>query len=116
MIDLEIKALEDRMQMALEDNCRVDQDQIAFMEKYNLMVDLYDEKKSESEKKKQLIFNKKKHQSEFDTFIDDMEAMGGKVMQFDAAVFSNLVEYMVVGQKGINVKFKNGQEVRMQSF
>ena len=37
-------------------------------------------------------------------------------MQFDAAVFSNLVEYMVVGQKGINVKFKNGQEVRMQSF
>lgn len=116
MIELEIKALEDRMQMALEENCKVDQDQIAFMEKYNMMVDLYNEKKSESEKKKQLIFNKKKHQSEFDAFIYDMEAMGGKVTQFDAAVFSNLVEYMVVGQKGINVKFKNGQEVKMQSF
>lgn len=58
-------------------------------------------------RKSNLSLIKEKHQSEFEAFIENMEAMGGKVMQFDAAVFSNIIEYMVVGQNGINVKFNN---------
>ena len=104
-------------QKELAENSRVALDQDEYEKRYAELTARYEKAKAKYDDIAEQIESKKARRELFKGFIRTLEKQDGLICEFDAGIWSSLVQEVVVKAKDdIRFKFKNGFEVRVQKW
>ena len=110
----ELNIIAEQMQTAIAENSRTALDQNEYERRYADLTERYNTIKSEYDKISEQIESKKAQRELFKGFIRTLEKQDGLTCEFDAGIWSSLVQEVIVKAKAdIVFKFKNGFEVRV---
>ena len=110
----ELNIIAEQMQTAIAENSRTALDQNEYERRYADLTERYNTIKSEYDKISEQIESKKAKRELFKGFIRTLEKQDGLIEEFDAGIWSSLVQEVVVKAKDdIRFIFKNGFEVRV---
>ncbi|MDD6405517.1 MAG: hypothetical protein PUG00_06955 [Clostridiales bacterium] len=111
---VELNIIAEQMQTAIAENSRTALDQNEYERRYADLTERYNTIKSEYDKISEQIESKKAQRELFKGFIRTLEKQDGLIEEFDAGIWSSLVQEVVVKAKDdIRFIFKNGFEVRV---
>lgn len=111
---VELNIIAEQMQTAIAENSRTALDQNEYERRYADLTERYNTIKSEYDKISEQIESKKAQRELFKGFIRTLEKQDGLTCEFDAGIWSSLVQEVVVKAKDdIRFIFKNGFEVRV---
>ena len=110
----ELNIISDQMQIAIAENSRVALDQDEYEKRYAELTARYEKAKAKYDDIVEQIEQKKAKRELFKGFIRTLEKHDGIIEEFDAGIWSSLVQEVIVKAKDdIVFKFKNGFEVRV---
>ena len=110
----ELNIISEQMQTAIAENSRVAIDQNEYEKRYGELTARYEKAKAKYDDIAEQIEKKKAKRKLFKGFIRTLEKQEGLTYEFDAGIWSSLVQEVIVKAKdGIVFKFKNGFEVRV---
>ena len=110
----EINIISEQMEIAIAENSRVALDQDEYEKRYKQLTDRYEKAKAKYDEISEQIEQKKAKRELFKGFIRTLEKQDGLIKEFDAGIWSSLVQEVIVKAKDdITFKFKNGFEVRV---
>lgn len=110
----ELNIISEQMQIAIAENSRVALDQDEYEKRYAELTARYEKSKAKYDDIAEQIESKKAKRELFKGFIRTLEKQDGLTCEFDAGVWSSLVQEVVVKAKDdIRFIFKNGFEVRV---
>ena len=106
--------ISEQMQIAISENSRVALDQDEYEKRYAELTARYEKAKARYDDIAEQIESKKAKRELFKGFIRTLEKQDGLIEEFDAGVWSSLVQEVVINTKDdIRFIFKNGFEVRV---
>ena len=109
----ELNIISEQMQIAIAENSRVALDQYEYEKRYAELTARYEKAKAGYDDIAEQIESKKAKRELFKGFIRTLEKQDGLIKEFDAGIWSSLVQEVIVKAKDdIVFKFKNGFEVR----
>lgn len=110
----ELNIISEQMQIAISENSRVALDQDEYEKRYAELTARYEKSKAKYDDIAEQIESKKAKRELFKGFIRTLEKQDGLTCEFDAGIWSSLVQEVVVKAKDdIRFIFKNGFEVRV---
>ena len=110
----ELNIISEQMQIAIAENSRVALNQDEYEKRYKQLTERYEKAKAKYDGISEQIEQKKAKRELFKGFIRTLEKQDGLIKEFDAGVWSSLVQEVIVKAKDdITFKFKNGFEVRV---
>ena len=110
----ELNIISEQMQIAIAENSRVALDQDEYEKRYAELTARYEKSKAKYDDIAEQIESKKAKRELFKGFIRTLEKQDGLTCEFDAGIWSSLVQEVVVKVKDdIRFIFKNGFEVRV---
>ena len=110
----ELNIISEQMQIAIAENSRVALDQDEYEKRYKQLTERYEKAKAKYDGISEQIEQKKAKRELFRGFIRTLEKQDGLIKEFDAGIWSSLVQEVIVKAKDdITFKFKNGFEVRV---
>ena len=110
----ELNIISEQMQIAIAENSRVALDQDEYEKRYKQLTERYEKAKAKYDGISEQIEQKKAKRELFRGFIRTLEKQDGLTCEFDAGIWSSLVQEVIVKAKAdIVFKFKNGFEVRV---
>ena len=110
----ELNIISEQMQIAIAENSRVALDQDEYEKRYAELTARYEKSKAKYDDIAEQIESKKAKRELFKGFIRTLEKQDGITYEFDAGIWSSLVQEVIVKAKDdIVFKFKNGFEVRV---
>ena len=110
----ELNIISEQMQIAIAENSRVALDQDEYERRYKQLTERYEKAKAKYDGISEQIEQKKAKRELFRGFIRTLEKQDGLIKEFDAGIWSSLVQEVIVKAKDdITFKFKNGFEVRV---
>ena len=110
----ELNIISEQMQIAIAENSRVVLDQGEYEKRYAELTARYEKAKAKYDDIAEQIESKKAKRELFKGFIRTLEKQDGLTCEFDAGIWSSLVQEVVVKAKDdIRFIFKNGFEVRV---
>lgn len=110
----EINIISEQMEVAIAENSRVALDQDEYERRYKQLTERYEKAKAKYDGISEQIEQKKAKRELFKGFIRTLEKQDGLIKEFDAGIWSSLVQEVIVKAKDdIIFKFKNGFEVRV---
>ena len=110
----ELNIISEQMQIAIAENSRVALDQDEYERRYKQLTERYEKAKAKYDGISEQIEQKKAKRELFKGFIRTLEKQDGLIKEFDAGIWSSLVQEVIVKAKDdITFKFKNGFEVRV---
>lgn len=110
----ELNIISEQMQIAIAENSRVALDQDEYEKRYAELTARYEKSKAKYDDIAEQIESKKAKRELFKGFIRTLEKQDGLTCEFDARIWSSLVQEVVVKAKDdIRFIFKNGFEVRV---
>lgn len=110
----ELNIISEQMQIAIAENSRVALDQDEYEKRYAELTARYERSKAKYDDIAEQIESKKAKRELFKGFIRTLEKQDGLTCEFDAGIWSSLVQEVVVKAKDdIRFIFKNGFEVRV---
>lgn len=110
----ELNIISEQMQIAIAENSRVALDQDEYEKRYAELTARYEKSKTKYDDIAEQIESKKAKRELFKGFIRTLEKQDGLTCEFDAGIWSSLVQEVVVKAKDdIRFIFKNGFEVRV---
>lgn len=110
----ELNIISEQMQIAIAENSRVALDQDEYEKRYAELTARYEKSKAKYDDIAEQIESKKAKRELFKGFIRSLEKQDGLTCEFDAGIWSSLVQEVVVKAKDdIRFIFKNGFEVRV---
>ena len=110
----ELNIISEQMQIAIAENSRVALDQDEYEIRYAELTARYEKAKAGYDDIAEQIESKKAKQEMFKGFIRTLEKQDGLTCEFDAGIWSSLVQEVIVKAKDdIRFIFKNGFEVRV---
>ena len=110
----EINIISEQMEIAIAENSRVALDQDEYEKRYKQLTDRYEKAKAKYDEISEQIEQKKAKRELFKGFIRTLEKQDGLIKEFDAGIWSSLVQEVIVKAKDdIVFIFKNGFEVRV---
>ena len=110
----EINIISEQMEIAIAENSRVALDQDEYERRYKQLTERYEKAKAKYDGISEQIEQKKAKRELFKGFIRTLEKQDGLITEFDAGIWSSLVQEVIVKAKDdIVFKFKNGFEVRV---
>lgn len=108
----EINIISEQMEIAIAENSRVALDQDEYERRYKQLTERYEKAKAKYDAISEQIEQKKAKRELFKGFIRTLEKQDGLIKEFDAGIWSSLVQEVIVKAKDdITFKFKNGFEV-----
>lgn len=111
----EIAVTVELTQNAVAENARVAQDQDDYNKRYNALVERYDRLKVQYDKVCSKISNNKARYEQIGRFITVLKNQKELITEFDTALWSSLVEKLVVKSKeDVTVVFKDGTEIKAE--
>ena len=94
--------------------CRIALDQDEYEKRYTELADRYEKAKAKYDDIAEQIESKKAKRELFKGFIHTLEKQDGLIEEFDAGIWSSLVQEVIVKAKDdIRFRFKNGFEVKI---
>ena len=110
----EINIISEQMEIAIAENSRVALDQDEYEKRYKQLTERYEKAKAKYDGISEQIEQKKAKRELFRGFIRTLEKQDGLIKEFDAGIWSSLVQEVIVKAKDdIVFIFKNGFEVRV---
>lgn len=110
----ELNVISEQMQIAIAENSRVALDQDEYEKRYAELTARYEKAKAKYDDIAEQIERKKAKRELFKGFIRTLEKRDGLIEEFDAGIWSSLVQEVIVKAKDdIRFIFKNGFEVRV---
>ena len=110
----ELNIISEQMQIAIAENSRVALDQDEYEKRYAELTLRYERAKAKYDDIAEQIESKKAKRELFKGFIRTLEKQDGITYEFDAGIWSSLVQKVIVKSKDdIRFIFKNGFEVRV---
>ena len=110
----ELNIISEQMQIAIAENSRVALDQDEYEKRYAELTARYEKSKAKYDDIAEQIESKKAKRELFKGFIRTLEKQDGLTCEFDAGIWSSLVQEVIVKSKDdIRFMFKNGFEVRV---
>ena len=110
----ELNIISEQMQIAIAENSRVALDQDEYEKRYAELTARYEKSKAKYDDIAEQIESKKAKRELFKGFIRTLEKQDGITYEFDAGIWSSLVQEVIVKSKDdIRFIFKNGFEVRV---
>ena len=110
----ELNVISEQMQIAIAENSRVALDQDEYEKRYAELTLRYEKAKAGYDDIAEQIESKKAKRELFKGFIRTLEKQDGLTYEFDAGIWSSLVQEVIVKSKDdIRFIFKNGFEVRV---
>ena len=110
----ELNIISEQMQIAIAENSRVAFDRDEYEKRYAELTARYEKAKSKYDSIAEQMESKKAKINLFKGFIHTLEKRDGLTYEFDAGIWSSLVQEVIVKAKDdIVFKFKNGFEVRV---
>ena len=110
----EINIISEQMEIAIAENSRVALDQDEYEKRYKQLTERYEKTKAKYDGISEQIEQKKAKRELFRGFIRTLEKQDGLIKEFDAGIWSSLVQEVIVKAKDdIVFIFKNGFEVRV---
>lgn len=110
----ELNIISEQMQIAIAENSRVALDQDEYEKRYAELTARYEKAKAKYDDIAEQIESKKAKRELFKGFIRTLEKQDGLMEDFDAGIWSSLVQEVIVKTKDdIRFIFKNGFEVRV---
>ena len=110
----ELNIISEQIQKAIAENCRIALDQAEYEKCYAGLTDRYEKAKAKYDEVVGKIEEKKAKRELFKGFIRTLEKQNGLIKEFDAGMWSSLVQEVIVKEKDdITFIFKNGIEVRV---
>lgn len=110
----ELNIISEQMQIAIAENSRAALDQDEYEKRYAELTARYEKSKAKYDDIAEQIESKKAKRELFKGFIRTLEKQDGLTCEFDAGIWSSLVQEVVVKAKDdIRFIFKNGFEVRV---
>ena len=110
----ELNIISEKMQIAIAENSRVALDQDEYEKRYAELTTRYEKAKAKYDDIAEQIESKKAKRELFKGFIRTLEKHDGIIEEFDAGIWSSLVQEVIVKSKDdIRFIFKNGFEVRV---
>ena len=110
----EINIISEQMEIAIAENSRVALDQDEYEKRYKQLTERYEKAKAKYDGISEQIEQKKAKRELFRGFIRTLEKQDGLIKEFDAGIWSSLVQEVIVKAKDdITFRFKNGFEVRV---
>ena len=111
----EIAVTVELTQNAVAENARVAQDQDEYNKRYNALVERYDRLKAQYDEVSATISNNEARHEQMGRFITVLKDQTGIITEFDDALWSSLVEKIVVKSKDdVTVVFKDGTEIKAE--
>jgi site-specific DNA recombinase len=111
-VTIEMNALVEQTQRIVSENAMVALDQARYAKRHNSLVERYEDKKSRYDALTEAIETKKAKSETIGNFITDLRSMEEEYIDFDEALWSNMVDYITVySKKDIRVTFKGGLEI-----
>ena len=102
-------------QNAVAENARVAQDQDDYNKRYNALVERYDRLKAQYDEVSTAISDNEARYEQMGRFITVLKDQEGVITEFDDALWSSLVEKIVVKSKeDVTVVFKDGTEMKAE--
>ncbi len=109
----EIAVTVELTQNAVAENARVAQDQDDYNKRYNALVERYDRLKAQYDEVSTAISDNEARYEQMGRFITVLKDQEGVITEFDDALWSSLVEKIVVKSKeDVTVVFKDGTEMK----
>ena len=113
MLTEQLNAISNMIQQTVNENARVAQDQDAYTERYNALVQQFETTKAKLEETQAETSKRTGQRLKMEAFIKDLKAMPDGVTEFDENLWCALCEYMTVYSKeDIRVTFRNGMEIK----
>ena len=110
----ELNIISEQMQIAIAENSRVALNQDEYEKRYKQLTERYEKAKAKYDGISEQIEQKKAKRELFRGFIRTLEKQDGLIKEFDAGIWSSLVQEVIVKAKDdIVFIFKNGFEVRV---
>ena len=110
----ELNIISEQMQIAIAENSRVALNQDEYEKHYAELTARYEKAKAGYDDIAEQIESKKAKRELFKGFIRTLEKQDGLTYEFDAGIWSSLVQEVIVKSKDdIRFIFKNGFEVRV---
>ena len=110
----EINIISEQMEIAIAANSRVALEQDEYEKRYKQLTERYEKAKAKYDGISEQIEQKKAKRELFRGFIRTLEKQDGLIKEFDAGIWSSLVQEVIVKAKDdIRFIFKNGFEVRV---
>ena len=110
----ELNIISEQMQIAIAENSRVVLDQGEYEKRYAELTARYEKAKAKYDDIAEQIESKKAKRELFKGFIRTLEKQDGVLEEFDAGIWSSLVQEVVINAKDdIRFIFRNGFEVRV---
>lgn len=110
----ELNIISEQMQTAIAENSRVAIDQGEYEKRYGELTARYEKAKAKYDDIAEQIEEKKAKRELFKGFIRTLEKQDSLIEEFDAGIWSSLVQEVIVRAKDdIVFKFKNGFEVKI---
>lgn len=110
----ELNIISEQMEIAIAENSRVALDQAEYEKRYIQLTSRYEKAKAKYDDISEKIEQKKAKRELFKGFIRTLEKQDGLIKEFDAGIWSSLVQEVIVKDKDdITFKFKNRFEVRV---
>lgn len=111
----EIAVTVELTQNAVAENARVAQDQDDYNKRYNALVERYDRLKAQYDEVSTAISDNEARYEQMGRFITALKDQEGVITEFDDALWSSLVEKIVVKSKeDVTVVFKDGTEMKAE--
>lgn len=111
----EIAVTVELTQNAVAENSRVAQDQDDYNKRYNALVERYDRLKAQYDEVSTAISDNEARYEQMGRFITVLKDQEGVITEFDDALWSSLVEKIVVKSKeDVTVVFKDGTEMKAE--
>ena len=111
----EIAVTVELTQNAVAENARVAQDQDDYNKRYNALVERYDWLKAQYDEVSTAISDNEARYEQMGRFITVLKDQEGVITEFDDALWSSLVEKIVVKSKeDLTVVFKDGNEMKAE--
>ena len=110
----ELNVISEQMQIAIAENSRVALDQDEYEKRYAELTARYEKAKAKYDDIAEQIESKKAKRELFKGFIRTLEKQDGLIEEFDAGIWSSLVDHVTVTDKdNIVFSFKNGLETKV---
>ena len=111
----EIAVTVELTQNAVAENARVAQDQDDYNKRYNALAERYDRLKAQYDEVSTAISDNEARYEQMGRFITVLKDQEGVITEFDDALWSSLVEKIVVKSKeDVTVVFKDGTEMKAE--
>lgn len=107
----EMTALVEITQSCVAENARVAQDQDEYQKRYSGLVERYELIKSRYDEVEYAIEQKEVRSEKMRMFIKSLEDRNDVITEFDAALWSSMVDFITIGEKESIITFKDGTEI-----